>query len=180
MKTMMTMKTKRALWIAVLAVLVGIGLWSAVRWGGRAGAATAAEPVMAAVRGAPAADAPLVTVYKSATCECCGHWAKYLGESGFRVEIVDGEQVAERRTQLKVPYRLLSCHSATVDGYVLEGHVPADVIWQLLREKPKVAGLAVPGMPEGVPGMPPAGPNRPLYDVIAFEADGGTRVYAKR
>lgn len=175
------MKTqKRTVGIAVLAVLVAVGVWSAVRWGGRADAARAAEPVIAAARGAPAADAPLVTVYKSATCECCGHWAKYLGESGFRVEIVQGEQVAERRTQLKVPYRLLSCHSATVGGYVLEGHVPADVIWQLLREKPKVAGLAVPGMPAGVPGMPPAGPNRPLYDVIAFEADGRTHVYAKR
>ncbi len=172
---------KRTMWIVLVAALVGVGLWSTLRAGSGAQAATAVNAPVSAEHVVYAADdAPVLTVYKSATCECCADWAEHLRESGFRVEIVEGDDVAQTRAQLGVPFRLLSCHSATVDGYVLEGHVPADVIAELLRERPKVAGLAVPGMPEGVPGMPEAGPNRPPYEIVAFERNGRTRVYATR
>lgn len=124
--------------------------------------------------------APLVTVYKNPTCECCAEWAVYLRQNGFRVNIKDRENVTEIKIKHGVPTQLSSCHSALVGGYVLEGHVPADVIQQLLRERPKVIGLAVPGMPAGVPGMPPAGPDREPYHVIAFNKQGEHHVYAAR
>lgn len=79
-----------------------------------------------------------------------------------------------------VPQALESCHTGLIDGYVVEGHVPADVIDQLLRERPKLVGLAVPGMPVGAPGMESSGQKAERYDVIAFDARGGTRVYARR
>lgn len=125
-------------------------------------------------------EAPLVTVYKNPTCECCAEWAKYLRKNGFRVNVKDGENVTEIKIKHGVPTRLSSCHTALVGRYVLEGHVPADVIEQLLRERPKVIGLAVPGMPAGVPGMPAAEPDRDPYHVIAFNKQGEHRVYATR
>ena len=77
-----------------------------------------------------------------------------------------------------MPERLYSCHTALVDGYVIEGHVPADLIKRLLKEKPPVVGLAVPGMPIGSPGM--EGPNPQAYEIFTFDKDGRTTVYAKR
>jgi hypothetical protein len=79
-----------------------------------------------------------------------------------------------------VPSALESCHTGLVEGYVIEGHVPADVIDQLLRERPKIAGLAVPGMPLGSPGMESPGGKRERYDIVAFDAAGRTRVFARR
>jgi hypothetical protein len=77
-----------------------------------------------------------------------------------------------------VPQKLYSCHTATVQGYVIEGHVPADLIYRLLKEQPAVAGLAVPGMPVGSPGM--EGVNPQPYDVLTFDKDGNTSIYARR
>lgn len=173
---------KNKSWIVLAAALLGVGLWSMLRAGTGAEAAIFTPTAeIAAERSIYAAGAaPVITVYKSASCACCGDWADHLRESGFGVEIVDGDDVAETRAGLGVPFSLLSCHSATVDGYVLEGHVPADVIGQLLSERPRVTGLAVPGMPEGVPGMPAAGPNRRPYEVIAFASNGRTQLYATR
>ena len=104
----------------------------------------------------------------------------HLRTSGFTVDARDVTDVKAVKRQHGVPATLESCHTALVDGYVIEGHVPADVIDQLLRERPKVVGLAVPGMPLGSPGMEAPGQKAERYDVIAFDARGGTRVFARR
>jgi len=121
---------------------------------------------------------PLVTVYKSATCTCCGKWIDHLKAAGFPVEVHDVADISEAADNAGVPAALRSCHTAVVKGYAIEGHVPADLIKQLLTEKPKVAGLAVPGMVMGSPGM--EGNRQDKYDVVAWSADGKTSVYAHR
>ena len=125
-----------------------------------------------------APDKPSVTVYKSPTCGCCNKWVEHLEENGYAVESNDMPNVTPMKQRLGLPQQLASCHTAVVGGYVVEGHVPADVIDQLLEEKPDVVGIAVPGMPIGSPGM--EGPNPQSYDVIAFTKDGGQEVYASR
>ncbi len=126
---------------------------------------------------APSVGAQTVVVYKSPTCGCCKAWARHLRENGFRVEVHDRYDVTPVKNELGVPPRLRSCHTAKVGGYLVEGHVPAADIRRLLRDKPAVAGLAVPGMPQGAPGM--EGPRKERYEVIAFGGDGAPRVYAR-
>ena len=104
----------------------------------------------------------------------------HLREKGFKVDARDVVDLAAVKRKHAVPAALESCHTGLVDGYVVEGHVPADVIDQLLRDRPKVLGLAVPGMPVGSPGMEAPGQKPERYDIIAFDARGGTRVYARR
>lgn len=127
-----------------------------------------------------AADAPVITLYKNPTCQCCEEWAEYMRENGFGVEVEEGVSPGEVKAKYGIPIGLASCHTAVVGDYVLEGHVPADVVAQLLRERPQIAGLDVPGMPPGVPGMPDPGPNRDSYQIIAFDKSGATQVYAER
>lgn len=123
---------------------------------------------------------PRVTLYKNPTCACCAEWAEHMRANGFRVDVREGANLAEVREQVGVPFRLGSCHTAVVDGYAIEGHVPADLVRKLLADRPEIRGLAVPGMPPGVPGMPDPGPGRAPYDILAFRADGSTQVYATR
>jgi hypothetical protein len=104
----------------------------------------------------------------------------HLREKGFTVDGRDVSDLTPVKRKHGVPERLESCHTGVIDGYVVEGHVPADVIDQLLRERPKVAGLAVPGMPMGSPGMESPSQKAERYDVIGFDARGGTRVFARR
>jgi len=128
---------------------------------------------------APAAPgAQAITVYRTATCGCCGKWVEHLEASGFTptVHIVPSMDQAPPRKS--VPPALHSCHTATLEGYLVEGHVPADVIRQLLKDRPKVQGIAVPGMPLGSPGM--ESPNPQPYDVLTFDASGKTTVFASR
>jgi hypothetical protein len=117
----------------------------------------------------------VVEVYKDPTCGCCGKWAEHLRRNGFAVNVNNISDVDAFRTKAGVPPRLASCHTALVDGYVVEGHVPAADIRKLLSERPKAVGLTVPGMPAGAPGMD--APHAPGYDVLLFQADGATRVY---
>lgn len=125
-------------------------------------------------------DRSVIRVTKTASCGCCSAWVAHLRESGFRVETEDvgaAELVALKRER-GVPSDLFACHTAIVDGYVIEGHVPAADIRRLLTEKPAgVEGLAVPGMPAGSPGMEVGGRREP-YDVVAFGADGRREVFA--
>jgi len=120
----------------------------------------------------------VITVYKDPGCDCCVKWAKHLSASGFVVMPNDVQNMDEIKRTMNVPAALRSCHTAVVDRYVIEGHVPADVIKKFLAEKPSALGLAVPGMPIGSPGM--EGGKAERYNVLAFERNGTTRVYAKR
>ena len=124
------------------------------------------------------ANAADVVVYKSPTCGCCKNWISHLQENGFTVEVHNRRNMNPIKTELGVPRHLQSCHTATVGGYVLEGHVPADDIARLLKEKPAIKGLAVPGMPMGSPGM--EGPRKDAYDVVSFRENGRTTVFASR
>jgi hypothetical protein len=141
--------------------------------------------VLALVLAAPAGQNPTVskpitiTVYKTATCGCCGKWVEHMGKAGFAPIVKDLPEVGSTKAKLGVPSDLQSCHTSVVDGYVVEGHVPADVVKQLLKERPKVAGIAVPGMPVGSPGME-QGDRKDPYDIVAFDKAGKTSVYATR
>lgn len=121
---------------------------------------------------------PTVTVYKSPTCGCCSKWVTHLEQAGFEVKAIDMPDTTPMRTRLGVPANLASCHTAVVDGYTVEGHVPADVVKKMLADRPAIAGIAVPGMPIGSPGM--EGPNPEPYDIIAYGKDGSRSVYASR
>jgi hypothetical protein len=124
-----------------------------------------------------AAQPPRIDVYKSPSCGCCGQWARHLEERGFKVTMHELRDLAAFRSKSGVPARLASCHTAIVDGYAIEGHVPAADIRRLIEQRPKARGLAVPGMPLGSPGM--ESKERQPYDVLLIEADGTTRVYAR-
>ena len=104
----------------------------------------------------------------------------HLEKNGFKVEkkVVFGNAFTDLKRKHGVPEKLFACHTALVEGYVVEGHVPADLIYRLLKEKPQVLGLAVPGMPVGSPGMEGGKPEP--YDVLTFDKTGKTMVYAKR
>lgn len=129
----------------------------------------------AIVSAAPAA-AAVVHVVKSPTCGCCAKWVEHLQKAGLIVKVQHGDPYAEA-TRLGVPDDLRSCHTATVGRYALEGHVPAEDIARLLREKPVAAGLTVAGMPAGAPGMEHGGNKQP-YRTILFDRTGQTRVFA--
>jgi len=122
------------------------------------------------------ADPGTITVYKTSTCGCCGKWIEHLKASGFAVEAIDVENVGQIKRRHGVPAELSACHTALVDGYVIEGHVPAGDVKRLLEERPEIAGLAVPEMPIGSPGM--EGPNPEPYEVIAFTRQGSSYTYA--
>jgi hypothetical protein len=119
-----------------------------------------------------------IVITKSPTCLCCDKWVAHVKKAGFRTRVESVADLAAVKEQRGVPALLGSCHTAVVDGYVIEGHVPAEDIQRLLRERPDVAGLAVPGMPMGSPGM--EGPRRDRYEVIAFQKDGTGTVFARR
>ena len=121
-----------------------------------------------------------VIVYKTPTCGCCKQWVAHLEEAGFAVKTTDLEDLSGIKEQFGVPQNLHSCHTAIVDGYVVEGHVPADVIEKMLKEKPEIAGISVPGMPVGSPGMEVPGRAADRYKVMAFNKAGQARVYAER
>lgn len=123
------------------------------------------------------AQQPEVMVYKSPTCGCCSKWVEHLEENGFTVKTTDQADVSPVKRKVGLPGNLASCHTGIVDGYVVEGHVPAEAVKKMLREKPDIVGIAVPGMPIGSPGME-QGDRVDSYDVIAFERDGKTSVYA--
>ena len=123
---------------------------------------------------------PSVEVYKTPTCGCCSKWIDHMRSAGFRVRFTDMSKAELDTLKAKhgVPATAQSCHTALAAGYVLEGHVPAGEVKRLLREKPKVVGIAVPGMPLGSPGMEVEQPHLPPYDVLLFDKQGKTRVFS--
>ncbi|HJR62616.1 MAG TPA: DUF411 domain-containing protein [Gemmatimonadaceae bacterium] len=124
----------------------------------------------------PLAAATSITVYKDPSCGCCSRWVTHLREAGFTVVARDTSAMDAVKAKHGVTSELASCHTAVVDGYVIEGHVPAADIQRLLEQKPPVAGLAVPGMPMGSPGM--EGPRTDAYDVLSFDRQGRTKVFS--
>ncbi len=139
-------------------------------------AALAAAPLaLSAVRAQAAA--PVVSVTKLEGCGCCDSWAESLRKSGFSVTVRAVPDLGPVRRRNGIAKDFDTCHSALVEGYVIEGHVPAADIQRLLRSKLKVAGLVVPGMPSGSPGM--EGQRSDPYEVLTFDRTGKTQVYAR-
>ena len=117
-----------------------------------------------------ASERSAVTIHKDPNCGCCTGWAQHLAKAGFEVKTVDTTRLDEVKKRLGVPLDLAACHTAEVDGYVVEGHVPALALKRFLSEKPDASGLAVPGMPIGSPGMEGGTPE--IYTVILFGPNG--------
>ena len=119
------------------------------------------------------ASAATIAVIKDPNCGCCTQWVEYLRRSGFAVTVTDTPEQPQISARMGVPEALRGCHSATIDGYVIEGHVPAEDIRRLLSERPDATGIAVPGMPLGSPGMEQGG-MRDAYVTVLFGARGET------
>ena len=156
--------------ILTIGVVIAIG---ALIFFARSPSDASSEPVSAN------ASTDVVTVYKTEACGCCLKWVDHLKANDFAVEVVNVASTAPTREKFGVPPQLLSCHTGTIDGYWVEGHVPADLVKQLITDKPgDIRGISAPGMPAGSPGM--EGPNPVTYDIVAYHADGTTSVYARR
>ncbi|KAA0876448.1 DUF411 domain-containing protein [Nitrincola tapanii] len=108
-------------------------------------------------------------VYKSETCGCCNDWIDHVREAGFEVEAINHANMNQKKQALGLPAQLASCHTAIIEGYLIEGHVPASDILRLLQERPKITGLSVPGMPHGSPGMETGRVD--AYQVLAFDVE---------
>jgi hypothetical protein len=164
----MTMQTRRE--FLLRASLVGAGLALL----GRKGLALVTGP-----RSAVTGYAPIpMAVYSDPNCGCCSKWVSLMDAAGFQTSVQHTTDMASIKKRYGIPADLVSCHTALVGGYKVEGHVPADLIKKMLTDKPKIAGLAVPGMVAGSPGMESPNPQR--YDVVSFDAAGKTSVYARR
>lgn len=140
----------------------------------RRAALTAVVATLLAPRIAGAAT-PSITVHKDPNCGCCVGWVDHLRANGFATKVIETGTIERVKARLGVPDNLAACHTAEIGGYVIEGHVPARAIAKLLAERPKIRGLAVPGMPAGSPGM---GGEPEAYDVIAF-GDSAPRVFGR-
>lgn len=125
--------------------------------------------------GAFATKSRLIKIYKSPYCGCCSQWTKILQKSGYDTKVIKMDDVSPIKKMARLPADFASCHTAIIDGYVVEGHVPVEAIEKMLAERPKIAGIAVPGMIDGTPGMP--GPNAQPYNVVAYTRDGKKTVY---
>ena len=126
----------------------------------------------------PVLAAPVATLFKDPNCGCCGKWGEHMASHQLPLKSENRSDMTALKDKLQVPETLRSCHTASIGGYVFEGHVPADLVQKVLREKPAILGLAVAGMPQGSPGME-TGVKQP-YQVMAFDAKGKQWVYATR
>ena len=130
--------------------------------------------------GPPVGEGHTVHVYLTPTCGCCKQWVAHMRSNGFEVitEEIESEQLTQMKRDIGVDVRLRSCHTSKIEGYTVEGHVPADLVARMLEEQSDIVGIAVAGMPAGAPGMESLSPQR--YRVMAFYNDGRTEVYANR
>ncbi len=115
-------------------------------------------------------------VYKDPSCQCCGQWARHMRQNGFTVSVNNVEDMDAIKADAGIPEAMESCHTAFIDGYVIEGHVPARDVRRMLDKRPAIKGLAVPGMPQSAPGMDI--PEYEPFSVLAFDAKGMTGVFA--
>lgn len=139
-------------------------------------AIAAAISLTTATSAAAASIASKITVYRDPSCSCCGGWIEHLTAQGFQPRNVLTSNIYALKQQYGVPNDLASCHTAVINGYIIEGHVPADEIKRLLAEKPDVAGITVPGMPIGTPGME-SGNIREPFTVFSFDEQGNKQVF---
>ena len=135
------------------------------------------KSLWAAIHGS-AAD-PTMTIYMSPTCGCCAKWVDHVKAAGFKTVVHEDQDMDTVKENLGVPRDMRSCHTAQVEKYLIEGHVPAEDIKKLLVRKPKGAGLAAPGMPASSPGMAVPGEPHEPFDVLLFQRDGSTEVFAE-
>ena len=138
--------------------------------------AAVAAAILTAVPALANAGEP-VAVFKSSSCQCCARWVEHLRANGFDVHATNVEAMNSVRARFGVPTQMRSCHTAVVSGYVIEGHVPAQDLRRLLRERPPVAGIGVPGMPSGSPGM--EGSRKDAYAVMSFTREGVSAKFAE-
>ena len=124
-----------------------------------------------------AANRPNMTMHRSPTCGCCGAWAAYIRRAGFSITIVNESDLAPIKSRAGVPDALQSCHTAFIDGYVVEGHVPVEAIEKMLSERPAITGIAVPEMPTGSPGMEIPMMKPEPFKVIAFSQMGSSETF---
>lgn len=161
--------------LAVAAVAVGAVTLSGCNADASEGRAATPEPVQLA---SAAAEGLAIKVYKSPTCGCCAKWIEHLEAAGFDVDVEDSDAMAVVKAEAGVPVALQSCHTAMIEDYVFEGHVPVETIVRFMEERPDADGLAVPGMPVGSQGME-MGDRVDPYDVLAFKGTQ-TSVYESR
>jgi hypothetical protein len=137
--------------------------------------------LMASPAFAATGDRPSIEVWRSPTCGCCGKWVEHLEANGFAVTVNSAapSTLEEIKRQAGITKELASCHTAKIDGYVIEGHVPARDIERLVAEHPDAIGLTVPAMPAGSPGMEQPGGAAQAYDVLLVKKDGATEVFAR-
>jgi hypothetical protein len=136
-------------------------------------------PVLLLAAGCAQAAPAEITVYKTPWCGCCRGWVTHLTRAGFRPQVVEVEDLAPVRERYGVPFRLSSCHTGVIGGYVVEGHVPPADVRRLLKAKPKALGLVVPGMPFGSPGMETQGDKEPYETLLLLDRSGRTEVFAR-
>ena len=117
-----------------------------------------------------------IVVYRSPSCNCCGKWLEHLKKNNFNVKDIITDDVQSVKNKYGVLAEMTSCHTAIIDGYVVEGHVPSDDIKNLLKTKPKIVGISVPGMPKGTPGMEMGG-KKDAYDVMSFDKENNYKVF---
>jgi hypothetical protein len=132
--------------------------------------------LMSAPSMAASSKASEITVYRAPSCSCCGGWIAHLAAQGFQLKEIATSNMNMLKQQHGVPNDLASCHTAVIQGYVIEGHVPVKDIKRLLAQHPKVAGIAVPGMPIGTPGMED-GDRREPFTVFSFDEQGNAQAF---
>jgi hypothetical protein len=156
-------------------VIVGVALFA-----GRSDEATRSPNRVSATRSQQSGSAwPAIDVYKDPSCGCCSKWVEHLQQHDFTVRVTDTNDLGAVKAAHGVPPQVESCHTALVGGYVVEGHVPAADIVRLLQERPAIAGIGVAGMPIGSPGMEVPGTKAQPYEVVAFDKDARTHVFAR-
>ena len=140
-----------------------------------------AAPALLLMAGCAQAAPPLdLVVYKTPWCGCCKGWITHMARAGFSPKVIEVEDLAPIRARHGVPFRLSSCHTGLIGGYVVEGHVPPKDVVRLLAERPKALGLTVPGMPIGSPGMEAPGGKTEAYEtLLLLDAKGRTKVFAR-
>lgn len=119
-----------------------------------------------------------MTVYKDANCGCCEAWTKAMQAAGFPVDIRPVDDMAAVKVKFGIPQSVEGCHTAYTDGYIIEGHVPVEAVERLLKERPAIKGLAVPGMPNGSLGMGDD-PTVASYDVMSVDRQGNAAVFMR-